>query len=242
MKIWTYGSSPRSGSRNAWTRIKNATVSVVWATFGISSARFKWFPVGRDCWPRTKPGYITMTRRQSNNQWSGGIAAHTASKNSEWKNPLEKFSLRFFGIKTASSSLIIYQRAKLSARSINLYACAIEGHFEGKTQREGHKGVLFLQDNAPAHRPLATRKKLAYLCFHSLDHLPYSSDLAPAVLPTVPWTEKQLNVRHFSSEAEVIAAAETSLDEQNSEFFWVACKSYSNGLRSILSFVGEYVE
>ena len=25
-----------------------------------------------------KPGYITMTRRQSNNQWSGGIAAHPA--------------------------------------------------------------------------------------------------------------------------------------------------------------------
>jgi len=39
-----------------------------------------------------KPGYITMTRRQSNNQWSGGIAAHPAQKNSEYKNPLEKFT------------------------------------------------------------------------------------------------------------------------------------------------------
>jgi len=27
-------------------------------------------------------GYITMTRRQSNNQWSGGISAHPAPKNS----------------------------------------------------------------------------------------------------------------------------------------------------------------
>jgi len=27
-----------------------------------------------------KPGYITMTRRQSNNQWSGGIVAHPAPK------------------------------------------------------------------------------------------------------------------------------------------------------------------
>ena len=75
-------------------------MSVVWATFGIFSARSKWFPVGRDWWPWTKPGYITMTRRQSNNQWSGGIAA------------------QFFGIKMASSSLIIFQRAKLSMRSI----------------------------------------------------------------------------------------------------------------------------
>ena len=29
-------------------------------------------------------------------QWSGGIAAHPAPKNSECKNPLEKFSPRFF--------------------------------------------------------------------------------------------------------------------------------------------------
>ena len=34
------------------------------------------------------------------------------------------------------------------------------------------KGVLFLHDNAPAHRTLATQKKLAYLGFHCLDHPP----------------------------------------------------------------------
>jgi len=68
----------------------------------------------RNWWPWTKPGYISMTRRQSNNPYSGG----TAPYNSEFKNPLENFSPRFFGIKTASSSLIIFQRAKLSTRSI----------------------------------------------------------------------------------------------------------------------------
>jgi hypothetical protein len=41
-------------------------------------------------------GYITMTPRQSNNQWSGGIVAHPAPKYSEYKNPLEKLSPRFF--------------------------------------------------------------------------------------------------------------------------------------------------
>jgi hypothetical protein len=38
------------------------------------------------------------------------------------KNPLEKFSPQFFGIKTASSSLIILQRAKLSTR-ITTHLC-----------------------------------------------------------------------------------------------------------------------
>ena len=59
-----------------------------------------------------------MTRRQSNNQWSGGIATQQAPNYSECKNPLEKFSPGFFGIKTVSSSLIIFQRVKLSTRSI----------------------------------------------------------------------------------------------------------------------------
>jgi len=92
-------------------------VPVVWATFGIFSTRSKWFPVRCDWWPWTKPGYITMTRRQSNNEWNGGIAAYPAPKNSDCKHPLEKFSPRFFGIKTASSSFIIFQRTKLSTRS-----------------------------------------------------------------------------------------------------------------------------
>ena len=79
MKIWTCGSSPRSGSRNAWTRIKHVNgaslLSNFWNFFGaiqIISCR--------DWWPWTKSGYITMTRGQSNNQCSGGIVAHPAPK------------------------------------------------------------------------------------------------------------------------------------------------------------------
>ena len=36
-----------------------------------------------------------MIRRQSNNQWNGGKAAHPAPKKSECKNPLEMFSPPF---------------------------------------------------------------------------------------------------------------------------------------------------
>jgi hypothetical protein len=37
-----------------------------------------------------------MTRRKSNNQWNGGIAAHPAPKNSECKNSLEISCLYFW--------------------------------------------------------------------------------------------------------------------------------------------------
>ena len=97
---------------------RGSTTSIVWATFGIFSAQSKWFPVGRDWWPWTKLGYVTMTRRQSNNQWSGGIASHPAPKNSVCKNPLENFTPRFFWDQGGILPLIIFQRAYLSTRSI----------------------------------------------------------------------------------------------------------------------------
>ena len=81
------------------------------------------------------------------------------------------------------------------------------------------KGALFLHDNAPAHRALAIQKKLAYLGFHCLDHPPFSPDLTPSDHHLFPGLKKQLKGRHFSSDAEVIAAAETWLDGQPLEFF-----------------------
>ena len=81
------------------------------------------------------------------------------------------------------------------------------------------KGVLFLHDNAPAHQALATQKKLAYLGFQYLDHPPCSPDLAPSDYHLFPGLKKT-EVRHFSSGAEVIAAAKTWLDGQPSEFFF----------------------
>jgi histone-lysine N-methyltransferase SETMAR len=95
-----------------------------------------------------------------------------------------------------------------------------------KENRSGKitKGVLFFHDNAPAHRALATQKKLAYLSFQCLDHPPYSPDLAPSDCCLFPGLKKQLKVRHFSCDAEVISAAETWLDGQSSDFFfeWLA--------------------
>jgi histone-lysine N-methyltransferase SETMAR len=87
-----------------------------------------------------------------------------------------------------------------------------------KEKRRGNltKGALFLHDNAPAHRPLATQKKLVYLGFHCLDHPPYSLDLAPSDYRLLPGL---LKGHHFSSDVEVIAAMETWLDGQPSEFF-----------------------
>jgi len=73
--------------------------------------------------------------------------------------------------------------------------------------------------NGPSHRALATQKKLAYPGFQYLDHPPYTPDLAPSDYHLFLGLKKQLKVRHFSSDAEVIAAAEILLDGQPYECF-----------------------
>jgi histone-lysine N-methyltransferase SETMAR len=78
---------------------------------------------------------------------------------------------------------------------------------------------LILHDSAPAHRVLATHKKLAYLSFQCLYHPSYSPDLDPSNYRLFPRLKKQLKGRHFSSDTEVIDAAETWLDGQISAFF-----------------------
>jgi histone-lysine N-methyltransferase SETMAR len=80
-----------------------------------------------------------------------------------------------------------------------------------------------LHDIAPAHRALAIHKKPTYLGFQSLIHPLYSLDLAPTNYHLFPGLKKQLKGCHFSSDTEVVAAAETSLDGQHSELFeWLA--------------------
>jgi hypothetical protein len=121
MKIWTCGSSSRSGSRNAWTRIKNVNgasrLSNIWNFFGTIQII--------SCWARlvtmeeTCLYHYDLETKQQSMEWRHSGSPRPKQKHSECKNPLENFSPRFFGIKTASSSLIIFQRVKLSKRSIN---------------------------------------------------------------------------------------------------------------------------
>jgi len=101
---------------------------------------------------------------------------------------------------------------------------------------------LFFQDNAPAHRALATQKKLAYLGFQYLDHPPYFLDLAPSDYHLFPGLKKQLKGHHFLSDAEVAAATEKWLDGQPSEFFLSGLQKLEQQAKKCIELCGEYVE
>jgi len=161
-----------------------------------------------------------MTRRQSNNQWSGGIAAHPAPKKFRVQKSAGKFLASIFC--DQDGVLLIDYLPKGQTINAEYYLSLLvqlKDILKEKRRGKVTKVVLFLHDNAPAHRELATQKKPAYLGFPYLYHPPYSPDLAPSHYHLFPGLKKQLKGRHFSSDAEVIAAAETWLDGQPSDFF-----------------------
>jgi len=176
---------------------KKSRVPVVWATFGIFWRDPSDFLSGAIGGPRTELGYITMTRRRSNNQWSGGIAAYPSPKNSECKNPLEKFSPRFFGINMASLHWLSSKGPNYQREVLLISAGAIEGHFEGKTPREVHQGGLVLARQRPGSPGTFNPEEAG------LSGLPVSwsptlfSGSGPVGLPPVPWTEKTIESSPF---------------------------------------------
>ena len=86
--------------------------------------------------------------------------------------------------------------------------------------------------------------QLAYLSYQCLDRPPYSPDLAPSVYHLFPGLKKeQLKCRHFSSDAGVIAAAETWLDGRPSEFFFRGgLQKLEQWAKKCIEFRGKYVE
>jgi hypothetical protein len=65
-----------------------------------------------------------MTRRQSNNQWHGGIAAYPAPKNSQVQKSAGKFTASIFLDQEAIPLIDYLPKAKLSLQSItHLWWC-----------------------------------------------------------------------------------------------------------------------
>ena len=195
------GSSPRSGSRNAWTRIKNVNganrLSNFWNFFCRRHPNdFLSRLVTTD---ETWLYHYDPETKQQSVEWRHSGSPST--KKSECKNPLENSLLDFLGsrrhpLRWLSSKGPNYQRGVLL-----ISAGAIEGYFEGKTPRELHQGGLVLARKCPGSPDTCNPEETG------LPGLPISwsptlfSGSGPVGLPPVPRTEKKKKGRHFSSDA-----------------------------------------
>jgi hypothetical protein len=107
--IWTCGGSPRSESRNAWTLIKNVNGASRLSNFGF---------FGGD------PNDFLLRPVTMDENWLYPEAKHQSM---DWRHSglprpkkfrVQKSASFCFAMKTLSSSLIIFERAKLSPRII----------------------------------------------------------------------------------------------------------------------------
>ena len=215
MKMWTCGSSPWRGSRNAWTWIKNVSGVTRLSNFGIFFFGAIQMISCHDWWPWRKPDYVTMTRKQSNNQWSGGIGLSPPQKipcaKIRWK-----ISPHWLPSKGPN-----YQRGLLRISS-----GAIEGHFEGKMLQEVHQEGLVLAWQCPASPGTWTQKKLAYLGFWCLDHPPYPPDLPLSTTTFSVDSKSNWKVAIFRpTRRSLLARRPGWTGNVWIFFFWVVCKS-----------------
>jgi len=168
-----------------------------------------------------------MTRRQSNNQWSGGITAHPVTpQNIQSAKILWKISrLDFMGSRRYSPHWLFSKWPNYQHGVLLVSAGAIEGHFEGKAPREDRQNGMVLARQCPSSPGTCNPEVTGPLSFQYHDHPPYSPDLPLSHYHRFPGLKKQLIGRHFSSDAEVIVAAETWLDGRG-EFgclLWETC-------------------
>jgi len=223
---------------------KTSMVLVLWASFGIFSAPSKWFPVGRDWWPWTKPGYTTLTRRQSSNQWSGGIEAHHAppqkipSANFRWKSSrLDFLWSRRHPLHWLSSIGPNYQRGVLF-----ISAGAIEGHFDGKTPREVNQGGLVFARQCPSSPGTCNPEEIG------LPGLPMSwsptlfSGSGPVGLPPVPWTEKSIEKSPFFVRRRGHCCRGDLVGRTNFWIFLSCLQKLQQRAKKCMELRGEYVE
>ena len=189
---------------------------VIWAKYGNLLAQCKWFRVtfgnhGKNLvisrWPRDKAKI-------------NGVAAKRhkpVPKFFECKNPLEKFSPRFFGINNASSSFHILQRIKLLTLSTTHHCLSKWRLFWEKNSTWSSAGNCFLHDNASDHQKLQNKEQ-ASLGFQYHDRPPYESYPTSSNCHLISELKKIENC-HSWSDKEFLASPACRFKGQNSEFF-----------------------
>ena len=80
-------------------------------------------------------------------------------------------------------------------------------------------GVLFHQDNAPAHKSVVAMAAVRDCGFELVDHPPYSPDLAPSDYFLFPNMNKHLAGKQYRTDDEVISAVEEFFKDQDESFY-----------------------
>jgi hypothetical protein len=208
-------------------RSETSTLPVVLATFWIFSFSAIQMVSCHNWWPWIKSGSITMTRRQNNSQWGGSIAAPPSPppKIPSVKSAGKVLDSTFWD-QSHPPNWLTSKGPNYQCRELLMSAGAIEGHFKGKTPCVGRspRGYCSCTTMPRLTRHLQPRWNWPTWASNVFITHPILQILPLQTTTSFPGLRKQFKVRHLSK-TKVIAAAETWLDGQYSEFFFEWCKS-----------------
>lgn len=104
------------------------------------------------------------------------------------------------------------------------------------------RGVLFLQDNAPAHKSHVAMSALRDCGFEVLSHPPYSPDLAPSDYFLFRNLKRELKGKRFSSNEEVQAAVTEYFESKDSNWFFHGIEALKKRYEKCIQVRGDYIE
>ena len=211
MKIWTCGSSPRSGSRNAWTRIKTSTVPVVWATSGIFWRNPNDFLSRMVTMDETLLYHYDPETKQQSMEWR--LSGSPRPKKFRVQNSAGKvLASIFLGSRRHPPHWLPSKEWNYQRRVLLIFAGATELHFEGKSPRERHPGGLVLARQCPGSPGTCNPEETGPSGLPMTWSPTLFSESGPVGLPPVPWTEKNnWNVAIFCQTRRALLVLEVAL-------------------------------
>ena len=136
---------------------------------------------------------MTLTRRQSNNEWSGGIAAKIQNKKIRMRISAGKFfSSTFLGSLRHPPNWLSSKRTNYERWDLLIFAGATEGNFEGKKPREDHQVVLLLARQCPGSRGTCNPEETGLTVLPMSRSRTLFPGYGPVTLRPVTWTEKTI--------------------------------------------------
>jgi len=126
------------------------------------------------------------------------------------------------------------------------YYCALLNKLRDavKEKRRGmlSKGVRLLADNAPAHSAHASVVEAEKCGFETLDHPPYSPDLAPSDFFLFPEMKNPLRGRRFNCREDVIQEVEAWFSSKTQAFYSEGLHRVRKRWEKCVRLHGDYVE
>lgn len=113
-----------------------------------------------------------------------------------------------------------------------------------KEKRRGKlaKGVLLLHDNAPVHSAHIATSAVNECGFKTINHPPYSPDLAPSDYFLFPNLKKDLRGKRFNDDEELKAAVMEHFDSKEEKYFYEGLKKLIDRSSKCIDIGGEYIE